>query len=113
MGGRIDEARILERIEEAAALPVNVDRMAEVISEAIRVGGGYRWVGLYRADAHEISVIGWSGPEPPAHPVFPVERGLCGAAVAARRPVVVGDVSTDRRYLTTLGSTRSEWLCRS
>jgi len=33
---------------------------------------------------------------------------LCGAAVAQRATVLVGDVSADPRYLTTLGSTRSE-----
>jgi putative methionine-R-sulfoxide reductase with GAF domain len=33
---------------------------------------------------------------------------LCGAAVSARRAIIVGDVAKDPRYLTTLGSTRSE-----
>jgi len=37
-----------------------------------------------------------------------VTEGLCGAAVASRNPVVVGDVRRDPRYLRTLGDTRSE-----
>lgn len=46
----------------------------------------------------------------PAFPRFPVTQGLCGAAVASRAPVVVGDVTKDPRYLTTFGSTRSEMI---
>lgn len=56
----------------------------------------------------EIAVLAWSGPGEPAVPRFPVTQGLCGAAVRSGAPVVVGDVATDPRYLTTFGSTRSE-----
>lgn len=56
----------------------------------------------------EIAAIAWSGPEAPAYPRFPVTQGLCGAAVHSRSTVVTGDVTKDARYLTTLGSTRSE-----
>jgi GAF domain-containing protein len=35
---------------------------------------------------------------------------LGGAAVSTRRSVVVGDVTRDRRYLTTFGTTRSEMV---
>jgi L-methionine (R)-S-oxide reductase len=74
----------------------------------LRRTGGFRWVGLYDVAETEIAVIGWDGPGPPAHPRFPVGQGLSGAAVANRETVVVGDVAADARYLTTLGSTRSE-----
>ena len=79
-------------------------RMAERIREA----GGYRWVGIYAVGRHEISVIGWSGQAAPAHPRFPKERGLCGAAAASGTTVRVDDVTKDPRYLDTLSSTRSE-----
>ena len=47
----------------------------------------------------------------PAHAsAFPATQGLCGAAVASRPAVFGGDVSADRRYLTTFGSTRSEMI---
>lgn len=78
------------------------------LAEQIREAGGYRWVGIYAVGREEISVIGWSGPEAPAHPRFPKHRGLCGAAAASRSTVVVGDVANDPRYLTTFGTTRSE-----
>ena len=43
-------------------------------------------------------------------PTFPVEQGLNGAAVKTRAAVIANDVSRDSRYLTTLGSTRSEMV---
>jgi putative methionine-R-sulfoxide reductase with GAF domain len=76
-------------------------------AERIRRSGDYRWVGIYAVDAAEIRALAWTG-EAPAFPAFPRDRGLCGAAVAARATVSVGDVRSDPRYLTTFGSTRSE-----
>jgi L-methionine (R)-S-oxide reductase len=78
------------------------------IAELVRQAGSYRWVGLYEVVDQEISAIGWSGPGAPAHPRFPVTQGLSGAAVAARRAVVVNDVTADPRYLTAFASTLSE-----
>jgi L-methionine (R)-S-oxide reductase len=69
---------------------------------------GYRWVGIYDVTDDEIAVIGWDGPSPPAHPCFPRTHGLCGAAAASEKPVLVGDVAADPRYLTTHPTTRSE-----
>ena len=36
--------------------------------------------------------------------------GLNGAAVASKRPLIVQDVATDPRYLTTIGGTRGEMI---
>jgi L-methionine (R)-S-oxide reductase len=99
---------VLARIAEVVKTSVPLARKAALISEAIRNRGRYRWVGLYRVGVSQIAVIGWSGPDAPAYPSFSIDQGLCGAAVAQRRPVIVGDVSKDPRYLTTFGSTRSE-----
>jgi L-methionine (R)-S-oxide reductase len=78
------------------------------IAELIRQAGGYRWVGLYEVTDREIEVLGWSGPGAPAYPRFPATQGLSGAAVAAKRTVVVNDVTTDPRYLTTSAGTLAE-----
>jgi GAF domain-containing protein len=80
------------------------------MAESIRKAGDYRWVGIYAVGPQEISVIGWSGPAPPAHPRFPRDRGLCGAAAASGRTIVVEDVAKDPRYLKTLDDTRSEMV---
>lgn len=78
------------------------------IAASIRRFGGYRWVGVYDVTAEEIAVVAWDGPVAPSHPRFPRNQGLCGAAVAAGEPIVVGDVAADPRYLTTHPTTRSE-----
>jgi L-methionine (R)-S-oxide reductase len=83
---------------------------ARAAAAAIRTAGGYRWVGIYEVGPSEIAAIAWDGEGAPAHPVFPVDQGLCGAAVAGGETVVVGDVTADPRYLTTFGSTRSEMI---
>ena len=54
------------------------------------------------------AVHGPSDEEPPAYPRFPITQGLCGAALEARKPIIVGDVSKDPRYLPTFHTTRSE-----
>jgi GAF domain-containing protein len=80
------------------------------LADQIRAAGGWRWLGIYAVGRTEISLIGWSGPAAPAHPRFPKDRGLCGAAAATGSPVVVDDVAADSRYLETLGTTRSEMV---
>ena len=80
------------------------------MAESIRQAGDYRWVGIYAVGPEEISVIGWSGPAPPAHPRFSRDRGVCGAAAASGKTVVVEDVTKDPRYLKTLDDTRSEMV---
>jgi L-methionine (R)-S-oxide reductase len=84
--------------------------LAKRAAEWIAATGHYRWVGLYEVTATEIGMIACTGSAPPAFPRFPVTRGLCGAAVASKSVVNVGDVQNDPRWLTTFGSTRSELI---
>lgn len=104
----MNEAELTAELLATSAAADDRDRRARRIAASIRRFGSYRWVGLYDVTADEIAVIGWDGPAPPTHPRFPREQGLCGAAVAAGAPVVVGDVAADARYLTTHATTRSE-----
>jgi GAF domain-containing protein len=102
----MDEA--LEQLRTIIAAGRDRTQTARRVAEVIRDARGYRWVGLYDVGASEIVAVGWTGGVAPAFPRFPIDRGLSGAAVSARRPVVVQDVSTDPRYLTTFGSTGAE-----
>jgi putative methionine-R-sulfoxide reductase with GAF domain len=86
------------------------EQKARVAAEVIRIARPYRWVGLYDVTEDEIAVIAWNGPEPPTYPRFSVFKGLNGAAVASRRPVVVQDVTIDSRYLTAIVGTRGEMI---
>jgi L-methionine (R)-S-oxide reductase len=81
---------------------------AKRVTEWIAANRGYRWVGIYEVTATDIGMIACTGSTPPAFPRFPVSRGLCGAAVASKSTVNVGNVQEDPRWLTTFGSTRSE-----
>jgi putative methionine-R-sulfoxide reductase with GAF domain/SAM-dependent methyltransferase len=96
--------QLREIVASAGDRAVKARRAAEVIRNA----GGFHWVGLYDVTPTEIVAIAWTGEKAPHFPRFPVSQGLSGAAVRSRVPVVVQDVTTDPRYLTTFGSTRSE-----
>jgi GAF domain-containing protein len=99
---------VLGELAGLAATAAQDPAAASHIAERIRSARGYRWVGLYAVGPEEIAAMAWTGSEPPAFARFPRTQGLCGATVAARAVVNVGDVRNDPRYLTTFGSTRSE-----
>jgi GAF domain-containing protein len=84
-----------------------VERAAK-IAEMIRLSGDYRWVGVYDVGAEVVSIVAFSGPGAPTYPQFPITKGLTGSAIREKRTIVVGDVSSDPRYLTAFGSTLSE-----
>jgi L-methionine (R)-S-oxide reductase len=83
---------------------------AKAVAELIRSAGAYRWVGLYDVGDQQISAIAWTGSVAPAFATFPLSKGLSGDAVRTRAPVIVEDVSTDPRYVTTFPSTKSELI---
>lgn len=101
-------ADILSRLHDLVDSSTARSEKAMAVAQAIKEARSYRWVGLYDVTPDEIVAIAWTGSEPPAYPRFPVTSGLSGAAVAAREPVIVQDVTTDSRYLTAFGSTRAE-----
>jgi GAF domain-containing protein len=86
------------------------EERAKRIAELIRARTGRRWVGVYEVTPEEVVNLAWSGPAAPTHPRFPADRGLTGAAIAARKTVVSNDVANDPRYLTALESTGSEMI---
>ncbi len=101
----------LKKLQEIGAFALaggcTKKRMREV-AEMIRAARDYRWVGIYKIVKQEFIVMAGTGDEPPAYPRFPITQGLCGAALESRKPVVVGDVHRDARYLPTFHTTRSE-----
>jgi L-methionine (R)-S-oxide reductase len=78
------------------------------IAEILRAAADYRWVGIYEVAGEEIALVAWNGPGEPAHPRFPVSRGLCGEAVRRRSTVISGNVESEPRYLEAFPGTRSE-----
>jgi hypothetical protein len=96
------------KVAELLASPMTRAEKAKVLACLIRSERNFQWVGLYGVSATHISAIAGTGSEPPAFPIFPVTKGINGAAVAQRVPVVVQDVFTDSRHLTTFGAARRE-----
>jgi len=98
----------LNQIRSTAASGGDRVGRAKRLAELIRKLGEYRWVGIYDVGAENVSIIAWSGPGAPEHPTFPVSKGLTGAAIEQKKTLISGDVRTDPRYLTAVGSTLSE-----
>ena len=82
-------------------------RMRQLV-EMIRAARSYRWVGIYKIVKAEFVIQAETGEEPPAYPRFPISQGICGAALESGKPIIVGDVRHDPRYLPTFHTTRSE-----
>jgi putative methionine-R-sulfoxide reductase with GAF domain len=82
-------------------------RMKQLV-EMIRVARDYRWVAVYKIVKDEFVILADTGNEPPAYPRFPIKQGLCGAALESGKPIIVGDVHKDMRYLPAFHTTRSE-----
>src|SRR4029077_16610632 len=82
-------------------------RMKQLV-EMIRGARGYRWVGLYKIVKDEFVIVAETGNEPPTYARFPITQGLGGAALDSGKPIIVGDVHKDPRYLPTFHTTRSE-----
>src|SRR5207247_10802544 len=99
---------VLKRLRVLANSPSRRAEKAGAVAQVIKMARAYRWVGLYDVTPTEVVAIAWTGSEPPAHPRFPITKGLSGAAVETREPVIVQDVTIDPRYLTAFGSTGAE-----
>ena len=82
-------------------------RMKQLV-EMIRAARDYRWVGVYKIIKDEFVIMAETGSEPPAYARFPITQGLCGAALESGKPIIVGDVSKDGRYLPAFHTTHSE-----
>ncbi|MEP6602501.1 MAG: GAF domain-containing protein [Spartobacteria bacterium] len=78
------------------------------VAERIRAVLDYRWIGIYKVTKKEFVSVAATGDEPVTYQRFPITQGLCSAALESRKPVIVGDVHKDSRYLPTFHTTRSE-----
>ena len=100
-----------QKLQEIGAFALaggcNGKRMTQLV-EMIRAARGYRWVGVYKIIKDEFVIMAETGNQPATYPRFPVSQGLCGAALDSGKPIIVGDVHKDPRYLPTFHTTCSE-----
>jgi L-methionine (R)-S-oxide reductase len=78
------------------------------VAEMIRAARDYRYIGIYKVTKEEFVSLAGTGDEPAAYPRFPITQGLCGAVLESGKPILVGDVRKDPRYLPAFHTTRSE-----
>jgi putative methionine-R-sulfoxide reductase with GAF domain len=106
----VTAADLVEDVRHEAAADAPAGTRARRAAELIRARTSRRWVGIYRVTTDEVENLAWSGPAAPAHPNFPIDRGLTGAAIRSRTTVLSNDVANDPRYLTNQESTGSELI---
>ena len=102
---------LLSRIRKLAADAPSLASLQRGIVESIAERlPYYSWTGFYMLDPEDSAmlVLGAFVGEPTPHVRIPVSEGICGAAVALGRTVVVDDVNADPRYLSCSIKTRSE-----
>jgi L-methionine (R)-S-oxide reductase len=83
---------------------------ARAAAELIRHATRARWVGIYTVADEVVSNEGWSGPDAPAHPIFPRTQGLTAHAIRSSAIAVSNDVAHDPRYLTNQDDSGSELI---
>jgi GAF domain-containing protein len=106
----IDRQNLVSKLQQVATNVEDRRGAMKLVADLLRNSGGYRWVGLYDVDraAGLFRNVVWSGFGSPEYPTFPITEGLTGAAVAGRKTINVGDVTSDPRYLTAFCTTRAE-----
>src|SRR3954470_13977560 len=107
-----DIARELDQLA-ASALSVE-DLMTLIVGRLQERLPHYDWVGFYMIEtgtlpgAQDMLVLGPYVGAPTPHSRIPLDQGICGAAAASGKTIVVDDVASDPRYLACSTATRSE-----
>ena len=109
---KVDEVR-----KELDRLAGSVQSASELMEKTVRLLHGsmlkYNWVGFYMLENSPgrqpaVLVLGpFQGAMTP-HTRIPLNQGICGAAAATGKTLVIDDVSADARYLPCSSETKSE-----
>jgi GAF domain-containing protein len=104
-------AQILAEVRAFARSAPDLAALQDLIVELIPARlPYYNWTGFYMLDPDDLEtlVLGPFRGAPTEHVRIPVSRGICGAAVAQNRALIVDDVASDPRYLACSLETKSE-----
>ena len=108
----ITRNEVLSRIELMAQSAPTADQLMQGIVEILQENLlKYNWVGFYLLDHSGSEPMLQLGPFVGAmtpHTRIPLDQGICGAAAASGKTVVVDDVNSDSRYLACSIETKSE-----
>jgi GAF domain-containing protein len=102
-------AKELERLADGA--PSVEHLMTSIVSRLAERLEKYNWVGFYMLEKGAKAptlVLGPFAGAPTPHTRIPLDQGICGAAAASGRTIVVDDVHSDPRYLACSIETKAE-----
>jgi sigma-B regulation protein RsbU (phosphoserine phosphatase) len=103
-------ATLYEIGKETASI-LDLDELLQRVAELVKRVIDYEMFGILLLDEDEDELVLRQavnfGPGK-ERSRLPVSEGLCGAAVRSKEPVLVGDVSSDPRYVSLVEKTRSE-----
>ena len=108
---RTEFARIRADIESFASSATDLASLQQFIVDVIPSRlPYYNWTGFYMFDPadSETLILGPFRGASTEHTRIPVSQGICGAAVAQDKTVIVDDVNSDPRYLACSLETKSE-----
>ena len=101
---------IVADLEQFARNAPSAEHLMSGIVSQLKHLPQYNWVGFYMLapDDPNLLVLGpYMGAQTP-HKRIPLNQGICGAAAATGKTIVVDDVNADPRYLACSLETRSE-----
>lgn len=103
---------LIPKIESLAQSATSADELMQGIVQTLQENLlKYNWVGFYMMDhsgpVPMLNLGAFVGAMTP-HTRIPLDQGICGAAAASGKTVVVDDVNKDPRYLACSIETKSE-----
>jgi L-methionine (R)-S-oxide reductase len=102
---------LLSRIQEFSSTAPTLESLQQSIVETIAQNLPYcNWTGFYMLDPNnnQTLILGPYVGAPTPHVRIPITEGICGAAAASGKTVIVDDVNADHRYLSCSIQTKSE-----
>jgi L-methionine (R)-S-oxide reductase len=105
----VDNPTIIATIRRLAdTAPDARSLMTSTVETLRRERPHYNWVGFYLLGEDGVLALGPYVGKPTPHTRISLDQGICGAAAASGRTVIVDDVNSDPRYLACSLETRSE-----
>jgi L-methionine (R)-S-oxide reductase len=105
-------AELIPALDELARSSMSAEAlMTDIVALLHEKLTRYNWVGFYMLEkdsGRDMLVLGpFKGTMTP-HTRIPLNQGICGAAAATGKTIVVDDVNADSRYLVCSLETKSE-----
>lgn len=103
--------KLIEEFDRLSRSSPDAEFFMQRMADRLREGSvRFNWVGFYLVDAansRTLQLGPFTGIDSPYQEI-PFDKGICGAAASAGRPIVVPNVKDDPRYLPDSEYTRSE-----